>query len=145
MISSVFERKFRHSLNFGIVCIPNKIKSPCFHLLIHAKQLGTEYLTDELVTQFLSDDKSSRSGEYRYERFLAHNRCIRFLESYLETGKVSINKFTGWDFQPELPDFRKHFVETPHSGNGCYKACRIIMLIQHVLDCVDCISRLDVR
>ena len=62
-------------------------------LLIHAKQLGTEYLTDELVTQFLSDDKSSRSGEYRYERFLAHNRCIRFLESYLETGKVSINKF----------------------------------------------------
>lgn len=62
-------------------------------LLNHAKQLGTEYLTDELVTQFLSDDKSSRSGEYRYERFLAHNRCIRFLESYLETGKVSINKF----------------------------------------------------
>ena len=39
-------------------------------LLSHAKQLGTEYLTDELVTQFLSDDKSSRSGEYRYERFL---------------------------------------------------------------------------
>ena len=62
-------------------------------LLSHSKQLGTEYLTDELVTQFLSDDKSSRSGEYRYERFLAHNRCIRFLESYLETGKVSINKF----------------------------------------------------
>lgn len=62
-------------------------------LLNHARELGTEYLTDELVTQFLSDDKSSRSGEYRYERFLAHNRCIRFLESYLETGKVSINKF----------------------------------------------------
>lgn len=62
-------------------------------LLSHAKQLGTEYLTDELVTQFLSDNKSSRSGEYRYERFLAHNRCIRFLKSYPETGKVSINKF----------------------------------------------------
>lgn len=62
-------------------------------LLNHARELGTEYLTDELVTQFLSDDKSSRSGEYRYKRFLAHNRCIRFLESYLETGKVSINKF----------------------------------------------------
>ena len=41
----------------------------------------------------MSDDKSSRSGKYRYERFLAHNRCIHFLESYLETGKVSINKF----------------------------------------------------
>lgn len=62
-------------------------------LLNHARELGTEYLTDELVTQFLSDDKSSRSGEYRYKRFLAHNRCIRFLQSYLETGKVSINKF----------------------------------------------------
>lgn len=62
-------------------------------LLDHSEQLGTEYLTDKLVTQFLSDNKSSRSGEYRHERFLAHNRCIRFLESYLETGKVSINKF----------------------------------------------------
>lgn len=40
----------------------------------------------------MSNDKSSRSGEYRYGRFLSHNRCIRFLESYLETGKVSINK-----------------------------------------------------
>lgn len=62
-------------------------------LLRHAERLGTAYLNDELVTQFLADDKSSRSGEYRHERFLAHNRCIRFLESYLETGKVSINKF----------------------------------------------------
>ena len=62
-------------------------------LLNLAKQLGTEYLTDELTTQFLSDNNCSRSGEYRHERFLAHNRCIRFLESYLETGEVSINKF----------------------------------------------------
>ena len=62
-------------------------------LLNHAKQLGTEYLTDELVTKFLSDDKNSQTGEYRHERFLAHNRCIRFLESYLKTGTVSINKF----------------------------------------------------
>lgn len=62
-------------------------------LLVHAERLETKYLTDELVTQFLSDNKSSRSGEYRHERFLSHNRCIRFLESYLETGKVSIKKF----------------------------------------------------
>ena len=62
-------------------------------LLGHAERLGTEYLTDDLITQFLEDSSNSRSGEYRYERFLAHNRCIRFLESYLETGKVSINKF----------------------------------------------------
>ena len=62
-------------------------------LLNHAKQLGTDYLTDELVTKFLSDDKNSKTGEYRHERFLANNRCIRFLESYLKTGTVSINKF----------------------------------------------------
>ena len=58
-----------------------------------SKQLGTEYLTDELVTLFLSDDKNSLSGEYCRTRFLAHSRCIRFLESYLETGKVSIDKY----------------------------------------------------
>lgn len=62
-------------------------------LLCHAERLGTEYLTDGLVAYFLADSSSSRSGEYRYERFLAHNRCIRFLESYLETGKISIIKF----------------------------------------------------
>ena len=37
--------------------------------------------------------KIPESGEYRHERFLAHNRCIRFLKSYLETGNVSIIKF----------------------------------------------------
>lgn len=62
-------------------------------LLGHAERLGTGSLSDDLVAQFLADNKSSRSGEYRYERFLSHNRCIRFLNSYLETGKVSINKF----------------------------------------------------
>lgn len=62
-------------------------------LLGQAERFGTEHLTDALITQFLADSSNSRSGEYRYERFLAHNRCIRFLESYLETGKVSINKF----------------------------------------------------
>lgn len=61
-------------------------------LLGHAERLGTEYLTDDLISQFLADSNHSRSGEYCYGRFLAHNRCIRFLESYLETGKVSIHK-----------------------------------------------------
>lgn len=46
-----------------------------------------------MISLFLNDDKSSRTGEYRYERFLAHNRCIRFLHSYLETGSVTIKKY----------------------------------------------------
>ena len=62
-------------------------------LLAHAENLGTEYLTDELVDFFLSDSNSSRSGEFCHVRFLAHNRCIRFLKSFLETGTVSINKY----------------------------------------------------
>ena len=62
-------------------------------LLKHAEKLGTEYLTNELAEVFLSDSISSKSGEYRHERFLAHNRCIRFLKSFLETGEVSIQKY----------------------------------------------------
>ena len=61
-------------------------------LLKHAEKLGTEYLTNELEEIFLSDSISPKSGEYRHERFLAHNRCIRFLESFLETGEVSVHK-----------------------------------------------------
>ena len=62
-------------------------------LLVHAKNLGTEYLTDELAELFLLDSNSPRSGEFQHKRFLDHNRCIRFLESFLETGEVSINKY----------------------------------------------------
>ena len=62
-------------------------------LLKHAEVLGTEYLTKELIELFMDDTNSSWTGEYRHERFLAHNRCIRFLNSYIETGTVSIDKF----------------------------------------------------
>ncbi len=51
------------------------------------------YLTEELASLFLEDNKRYGTGEYRHERFLAHNRCIRFLRSYLETGAVSIEKY----------------------------------------------------
>ena len=34
-------------------------------LLVHAENLGTKYLTDELEELFLSDSNSSRSGEFR--------------------------------------------------------------------------------
>ena len=57
---------------------------------------------------------------------------------YLYDGAVPWHP--GWDLQPELPDLREHSIETPHSGNGCHKACRVIMLIQHVPDCFDGIS-----
>lgn len=31
--------------------------------------------------------------EYRHERFQAHDRCLRFLRSYLETGRATIKKY----------------------------------------------------
>lgn len=62
-------------------------------LLGLAEQCGEEYLSDTLAGQFLEDNRSSWSGEYRHERFLAHNRCIRFLHSYLDTGQVAIKKY----------------------------------------------------
>lgn len=62
-------------------------------LLTLAEQQGEEYLSDILANQFLEDNKSSRSGGYRHERFLAHNRCIRFLNSYLETGQAILKKY----------------------------------------------------
>ena len=62
-------------------------------LLNLAEQQGEEYFSDILAEQFLLDNRSSWSGEYRHGRFLAHNRCIRFLKSYLETGQAVIKKY----------------------------------------------------
>ena len=52
-------------------------------LLKLAGKHGEEYLSDALADQFPEDNKSSWSGKYRHERFLAHNRCIRFLTYFL--------------------------------------------------------------
>lgn len=62
-------------------------------LLKLATQHEEIYLSEELTSLFLEDNKSNRTGEYRYGRFLAHNCCIRFLRSYLETGAVTIKKY----------------------------------------------------
>lgn len=62
-------------------------------LLRHAEELGVDYLSSELTKRFLSDTNSSWSGEYLHARFLEHYRCIRFLNSFLETGEVSIKKY----------------------------------------------------
>lgn len=70
----------------------NDLRMKYDRLLKHASNLGTEYLTAELIELFMSDTNSSWSGEYLHARFLAHSRCIRFLESYLETGTASIKK-----------------------------------------------------
>lgn len=62
-------------------------------LLKLAEQQGEAYFSEELASLFLEDNKSSWTGEYRHGRFLAHNRCIRFLRSYLATGEAIIKKY----------------------------------------------------
>lgn len=62
-------------------------------LLKIAKQHEETYLSEELASLFLEDNKSYSTGEYRHERFLAHNRCLRFLHSYLETGQATIQRY----------------------------------------------------
>lgn len=70
----------------------NDLRAKYDRLLKHAEILGTEYLTAGLVDRFMSDTNNPKTGEYLHTRFLAHSRCIRFLESYFETGTVFIKK-----------------------------------------------------
>lgn len=62
-------------------------------LLKLARQHGEIYFSEELASRFLEDNKSYSTGNYRHERFLAHNRCLRFLLSYLETGQATIERY----------------------------------------------------
>lgn len=71
----------------------NNIRHTYNGLLKLASQRNETFLTDELTALFLADNKSPRTGQYKHERFLEHNRCIRFLRSYLETGQATIEKY----------------------------------------------------
>lgn len=62
-------------------------------LLRLADQRRETFFFEELASSFLEDNKSPRTGEYCHNRFLAHNRCVRFLRSYLDTGKAVIQKY----------------------------------------------------
>lgn len=62
-------------------------------LLNLAHQHGDIYFSEELASLFLDDNRNSKTGEYCYNRFLAHNRCIRFLRSYMETDRAVIEKY----------------------------------------------------
>jgi len=62
-------------------------------LLKLANQHGEIYFSEKLASLFLEDNKRYGTGEYHHKRFLAHNRCIRFLRAYLETGYATIEKY----------------------------------------------------
>jgi len=58
-----------------------------------AKQEKEIYFSESLASLFLKDDKHYKTGKYCHNRFLAHNRCIRFLRNYLKTGQARIEKY----------------------------------------------------
>lgn len=62
-------------------------------LLKLAEQKGEVYFSDELAAVFLNDNKNQETGEYCHSRFLAHSRCVRYLQSYLETGQAVIEPY----------------------------------------------------
>lgn len=63
------------------------------HFLKFADQHEATCFSEELATLFLVDNSHSDTGEYHHQRFLAHDRCIRFLRSYLDTGQAKIEKY----------------------------------------------------
>lgn len=62
-------------------------------LLKLAEQHKETCFSEELAALFLEDNENPKTGEYHHERFLAHNRCIRFLRSYMETGQATVEKY----------------------------------------------------
>ncbi len=58
-----------------------------------AEQKEEIYFSGELATLFLNDSKNQETGDYCHSRFLAHNRCVRYLQSYLETGQAVIEPY----------------------------------------------------
>lgn len=75
-----------------------------------ASSMGREKLDPELADRFISDT-SYRNGSkgYCHSRFLYHDRCIRFLKSFIESGSID------WRPLNHLPakalkttDFRQH-------------------------------------
>lgn len=56
-----------------------------------AKERGDQYYTIELGQAFINDQSHvipQNTERYHHERSVAYKRCIKFIESYLETGVV---------------------------------------------------------
>lgn len=62
-----------------------------------ADTLGKVYYDQELAEQFIADNAYHNGGGYCHLRYLYHARCIHFVESYIEDGKVD------WGITHPLP------------------------------------------
>ena len=76
-----------------------------------ARERGETYYTTELGQAFINDDSHiipENTERYHHERTCAFNRCIRLIESYLNTGYAD---FTPVLHSASFPIVSKHFQE----------------------------------
>lgn len=57
------------------------------------------FYTPELGRAFIEDSQYARSEEYCYTRYCLHNRCIQFIESYIQNGSVD------WSPKRKSPEY----------------------------------------
>lgn len=62
-----------------------------------AGTLGKTYYDQELGEQFIADNAYHNGGGYCHSRYLYHVRCVHFIESYIQDGKVD------WSITHPLP------------------------------------------
>lgn len=61
-------------------------------LLNLANKRGDIFLNDELINEFLNDCLNSKTGKYLHAKYRAHDRCIRYLKKFIESGNTLINR-----------------------------------------------------
>lgn len=84
-----FQRKNDHPESYIIY-----LKQVFGRLLRLASETGEEYLTDALIEAFMADDKNFLTGKYCHRRFLENHRAVSFLQSYMDTGKVIVKRYS---------------------------------------------------
>lgn len=81
----------------------NQLQKVYNRLLKLSEEMGESHFSDELTAAFLADDKNSYTGEYCHSRFLSHHRAISFLQSYMKTGEVIVNRYSAYT-EPSIPE-----------------------------------------
>ena len=79
-----------------------------------AKNIGIEHHSADLGRVFIEDSNYVSTGEYNHARYCYHYRCIQFIESYIETGKVD------WTPQRRPPKYPLSSEEFIHA-KGCFE------------------------
>lgn len=78
-------------------------------LLKLSNKRGDTFLNDDLINSFLSDCFNSKTGEYLYAKYKEHDRCIRYLKKFIESGNTLINRAVNPTSSNIADGFKKPF------------------------------------